>query len=185
MSHVRAHLFEVCRWSAEGEIEAAEIAAAALGMAAPVLFAVVSGDLAPGLVAAMGGLAVGRVEIAGGFRAHLRREAEALAPAILAALLAVLCASHGRLTDAALVLLVGIAATLGGFSRAMAVATTRFILFLMIVSAAVMPTQALGAKEAAGFLVLVAVGALWTSVLSSAWALSCGDTGARMSPYRH
>ncbi|HTV71890.1 MAG TPA: FUSC family protein, partial [Rhizobiaceae bacterium] len=121
---------------------------------------------APGLVAAMGGLAVGRVEIAGGFRAHLRHEAAALAPAFLAASLAVLCAGHGRLTDAALVLLVGIAATFGGFSRAMAVATTRFILFLIIVSAAVMPMQVVGAKEAAGFLVLVTVGALWTSMLS-------------------
>lgn len=95
MSHLRTHLFEACRWSAEGEVEAAEIAAAALGMAAPVLFAVISGDLAPGLAAAMGGLAVGRVKIGAGFRAHLRREAEALAPAILAVILAMLCAGHG------------------------------------------------------------------------------------------
>ncbi len=168
MSHVRAHLLEVCRWSTEGETEAAEIAAAALGMAVPVLFAAISGDLAPGLAAAMGSLAVGRVEIAARGRAHLRREAEALAPAILAALLAVLCSGHGWLTDAALVLLSGIAATVGGFSRTMAVATTRFILFLMIVSSVATPAAALGAKEAAGFLLLAATGALWTSALSLA-----------------
>ena len=170
MSHVRAHLSEVCRWSAEREIEAAEIVAAALGMAVPVLLAGISGsgDPAPGLAAAMGGLAVSHVEIAGGFPAYLRGRAKALAPAILAAPLAVLCAGHGWLTDAALVLLVGIAATVGGISRAMAVATTRFILFLMIVNATATPTKALGAKEAAGFLTLVASGAIWTSALSFA-----------------
>jgi hypothetical protein len=135
-------------------------------MAAPLMFALIRGDLAPGLTAAMGGLAVGRVEIAAGFKTHLRREAEALAPAILAALLAALSAGHGWLTGAALVLLSGIAATIGGFSRGMAVATTRFILFLMIVSAVATPTAALQAKEAVGFLALVAVGALWTSALS-------------------
>ena len=165
MSLAAAHLSEVFRWSAEREIEKAEIVAAALGMAAPLLFALIRGDLAPRLTAAMGGVAVGRVEIAAGFKTHLRREVEALAPAILAALLAVLSAGHGWLTGAALVLLSGIA-SIGGFSRAMAVATTRFILFLMIVSAVATPSAALHTKEAVGFLALVAVGALWTSALS-------------------
>jgi len=81
VSLARAHLSEVFRWSAEREIEKAEIVAAALGMAAPLLFALIRGDLSPRLTAAMGGLAVGRVEIAAGFKTHLRREAEALAPA--------------------------------------------------------------------------------------------------------
>jgi hypothetical protein len=139
---------------------------AALGMAVPVLFAVVSGDLAPGMAAAMGSLAVGRVEIAAGFRTHLRREAEALAPVIIAALSAVLCSGLGWLTDAAFVLLMGVAATVSSFSRVMAIATARFILFLMIVSAVATPTTVLGAEEAAGLLALVAAGALWTSALS-------------------
>ena len=164
MSRFRKHLLEACRWSAGGEVEAAEIAAAALGMATPVLLAAVrgSGDLAPGLAAAMGSLAAGR------FRARLGREAEALAPAVLAALLAVICAGHGWLTQAALVLLAGIAATVGGFSRAMAVATTRFVLFLMIVGTVATPTQAFAAKEATGLLILITGGALWTSALGLA-----------------
>ena len=168
MSHVRAHLLQVCRWSTEGKVQAAEIAAAALGMAVPVLFGVVSGEFVAGLAAAMGSLAVGRVEITTRLRAQLRHEAEAMVPALLASLGAVLCAGYGWLTHTALVLLMGTAATVGGFSRAMAVATTRFILFLMIVSAVATPMQALGAKEAVGFLVLVAIGALWTSALSLA-----------------
>jgi hypothetical protein len=170
VSNVRVHLSEACHWSAQGEIETAEIAAAALGMAVPVLLGLISGNLAPGLAASMGGLAVGRVEIAAGWRVHLRHEADALAPAILAALLAVIGAGHGWCTDVALVLLAGIAATVGGFSRGMAVATTRFILFLMIVSAAASPVKAYGAKEGAGFLMLVVGGALWTSALSLAFA---------------
>lgn len=168
MRHLWTHLLEACRWSAEGEVEAAEVVAAALGMAVPVLLAAIGGDPAPGLAAALGSLAIGRVGTAEGFRAHLRHQAEALAPAILAALLAVLCADRGWLTDMALVVLVGIAATVSGFSRAMAVSTTRFILFLMIVSAVTTPMKALGTKEAAGFLILVAGGALWTSALGLA-----------------
>jgi hypothetical protein len=165
VSHIRAHLSEACRWSTAVETEAAEIAAAGLGMAIPVLLAVISGDLAPGLAAAMGGLAVGRVEIAAGLRTHLRREAAALGPAILAAFLAVLCAGHGWHTSIALVLVVGIAAIVSGFSRGIAIAATRFILFLLIVGAVATPTEALGAKETTGFLALVAIGALWTSAL--------------------
>lgn len=168
MFHVRTHLSEVCRWSTEGEIEAAEIAAAALGMAAPLVFALISGNLAAGLAAAMGSLAVGRVEITAGFGARLRREAWALASVLLAALAAVLCAGHGGLTSVAMVLLAGIAAIMSGFSRNMAAAATRYLLFLMIVGAVATPTQALETKAAAAFLGLVAVGALWTSALSLA-----------------
>ncbi|HMN78615.1 MAG TPA: FUSC family protein [Burkholderiaceae bacterium] len=168
MLHIRTRLLEACRWSAEGEVAAADVVTAALGMAVPVLLAAISGDPAPGLAAALGSLAIGRVETAAGLRAHLRREAEALAPAILAALLAVLCADRGWLTDMALILLVGIAATVSGFSRPMAVSTTRFILFLMIASAVTTPMKALGTREAVGFLILVAGGALWTSVLGLA-----------------
>lgn len=166
MLHVRTHLLEACRWATEAEVEAAEIAAAALGMAIPMLFAVIGGNLAPGLAAAIGGLIVGRIDVASGLRAHLRHQAEALAPAILAALLAVICAGRGWVTAAALVLLVAIAATLSGLSRAAAVAATRFTLFLMIVSAVATPTKALEMKEAIGLLALVTAGALWTSALS-------------------
>lgn len=171
MAHIRAHLSDVCRWSTGREIEAAEIFAASLGMAAPILLAGMSGSNDPtsGLTAALGAFAIGRVQIATGFRTHLRRQGQALAAALLAAFLAVICAGHGWLTNAALLLLAGTAAIIGGFSRDMAVATTRVILFLMIMSAVATPAQALGAKGAAGFLILVAGGALWASALDLAF----------------
>lgn len=166
MSRSGAHLLETFRWSAEAQIETAEVLAAGLGMAIPVLLAALGGHLRAGLVAAVGSLAVGRVEIAAGIKAQVMHEAEAFGPVILAAALAILCGGHEWRTSIALVLLSGVAGTIGGFSRPMVVATTRFILFLMIVSAVPMTSAAPQPREAAGFLALVAAGALWTSALS-------------------
>ncbi|SHI49640.1 FUSC family protein [Pollutimonas bauzanensis] len=141
--------------------------AAAFGMAGPVLIGVLSGQVPAGFTAALGGLAVGGVEAGAAFSVHARRELQALAPVLLAALLAVAAGGHGWLAELLLILTALIAAAIGGFSRLMAVATTRFILFLMIVSA--MPAAAF--DQRAGFLALIALGALWTSMLGFAFGI--------------
>lgn len=165
MSRLRAHLAGTIQWSAEAQIEVAQTVAAALGMSVPVLLALFWGDPAPGLAAATGSLAVGRPVIDERVGVRLWREAEALAPALIAAGLAVGCAGLGRCCAAALVLLSGCAAIAGGVSRPMAVATTRFILFLMITSAVTTSAVAPTARQGIGFIALVAGGALWTSAL--------------------
>lgn len=153
----KAHLAEALRWSRETEVELAEILALGLGMAGPAAL----GHLPFGLTAAFGGLAAGGVGVAGGARTQLRVLSEALWPVALAAILAAGIAGRGWLTDAGLVLLVGAAALLGGYSRPMAVATARFIPFLII-----MAHLAEDATHRAGFLLLVAAGGLWTGLLS-------------------
>lgn len=163
---LRAHLTEVLRWSSEGEIEVAEIAAGALGMATPILFGVVAGHVEPGAVAAIGSLAVGRVDMATRFRQHLRSETQAVSPVIYAAILAALCAGHGWFTDVALILLLAGAALLGSFSVNAAVHTTRFNLFLLIVSAMTASSEPLALHKGVTLVALVCAGAVWTSVLS-------------------
>lgn len=163
----KAQMAMIFRWSTEAKIEMAEVLAAGLGMAGPVLLATMSGHLGPGLAAAIGSLAVGGIETASSnIKAQAKSEAAALAPAALAAFLAVLVGGHGWLTDAMLVLLAGVAATIGGYSRFMTATTKRFILFLMIVNAAVSSSCSMEASHAAGLLLLVVAGALWTSVLA-------------------
>ena len=176
-SRIGSHLREIFRWSSEGRIGKAEILAAALGMAVPVLVGVLSGHPAPGFAAALGALAVGRIEAGTGTLACVKRVFGSLAPLVLAALLALAVAGHGWWTSAALVLVSGIAATIGGFSRPMVVGAARFVLFLMIVGAA--PAQA--PLQAAAFLAFVASGALWTSVLGLAFGAAAPAPASRGS----
>lgn len=162
----RAHLREALRWSPDGKIEVAAILAAGLGMACPVLLAMQRGHLELGLAAAIGGLAVGRVEIGAGLQAHAKSELDALVPIVLAALCAALLGGYGWLSNVGLLLLSGIAAVISGFSRFMVVAATRFVLFLMIVSAVPPAAEPVRALTALGFVGLISAGAFWTSGLS-------------------
>lgn len=157
----KAHLAEAFRWSREAEVEGAEILALGLGMAGPAAVGAALGHLPLGLMAAFGGLAAGGVGIAGSARAQLRALGDALWPVAVAAILAACIAGRGWRTDAGLVLLAGAAATIGGYSRPLAVATARFIPFLII-----MAHLADGTAHRGGFLLLIAAGGVWTGLLS-------------------
>lgn len=165
-SRIWAHMREVFGWSSGPEIAAAVMAAAAFGMAVPVMLGFLSGHPKAGFSAAIGALAVGRAEAGATLAARLRGEVEALGPAACAALLAVVSGGWGWPRDLVLVVAAAIAATTSGYSRSMAVAATRFVLFLMILSAVPVPDVRQGAR----FLVLVLLGASWTSALSLASA---------------
>lgn len=153
------HFRNVFHWRAEERFEIADVLAAAFGMAGPVLVGFLSGHEAAGFAAALGSLAVNRVESGTSVRDHVRREIEALVPAFLAAMVAIALAASKDLTALFQVATVMIVALLGGFSRSMAIASTRFIIFLMIVGA--MPKLSL--HNGAGLLVMMAIGAIWTS----------------------
>ena len=132
-----------------------------LGMAGPVALGAVAGHLPLGLAASVGGLAVGA--LAPGWSREepdprpAGRHSQQLAAASLAA---ILISGLGRAPDAAMALLAVAAATIGGYSRPMAAATTRFIVFL-----AIAVNLADTTSHPIGPLALVVAGALWTACL--------------------
>lgn len=161
------HFRDVFRWSSDERVETAEVLAAALGMAGPVLMGFLSGHAAAGFAASLGGLAVSRVEIGGNARDHVRREIAAMVPAFLAATVAVGLSASGGLNPIGRVATVLLAAVIGGFSKSMAFASTRFIIFLMIVGA----VQNLSLQDGLGLLVMIVLGATWTSGLGLGFAM--------------
>ena len=163
-SPAKAHLADTFRWSGATPIEAAEVLAAGLGMAIPVLLAALNGHMALGLLAAAGSLAVGRVDI--GENPHLTGLARSLIPVIAATSLAILFRGSGWLAALTLVLLAAIAATISGFSRVLAVEATRFVVFLTIVSALPIPSASPDPRRPVVFFLLIVTGALWTAMLS-------------------
>ena len=165
-SPTKAHLADAFHWSGAKPIETAEVLAAGLGMAIPVLLAALIGHIALGLLAAAGSLAVGRVEIGENFRSHLAGLARSLVPAIVAASLAILFRGSSWLAAVALVLVSAIAAIISGFSRVIAVEATRFVVFLTIVSALPIPSASPDPWRPVVFFLLIVAGALWTAILS-------------------
>lgn len=149
---VRAHLAEAFRWSAGNAVGLHRMAAAGIALAAPVALAASAGRPAAGLTAALGALMVGSAAGTEG--------AAALATAAAAAVAATLAAGHGWLTDLAVVLLAVAASVLGGYSRPAAVATTRFVVYLVIAVHA-----AAGAADPWAFLGLVIAGAAAAAIL--------------------
>jgi len=161
----KTHLAHVFHWSAEAEIESAEILAAGLGMAGPVLLAALSGHLSLGLMAALGALAVSGAEWGRNAVAQAKGVALAIAPAALACVVAGLIGGRGWLTSAMLVLLACVAATVGGYSRPLAVAATRFVLFLAIAGNLMVSASGSEASRTAGFFLLFLAGAFWAGAL--------------------
>jgi hypothetical protein len=168
MNGGRAHVSEMFRWSMETRVEVAEILAAGLGMAGPLLVAAAIGHLQFGLAAAVGALSVSGAAPGSSARDDIQGLVLTLAPAAAAAVAGAMIAGHGWSTDAAMDVLACIAATIGGYSRPFAVATTRFILFLVVTVNIVG-----GLPDWAGFLISMAAGVLWTVLLTlifNAWA---------------
>jgi hypothetical protein len=159
----KAHLRQALNWSTEAELHWVEMLGAGIGLAAPILAGAALGELRVGLIAAVGSLMVGGLAVGPSLRAQARRLLAILVPAAAAAVAAALLARHGRASDVALVLLAGVAAVAGGFSRPMAAATTRFVLCLMIAAAIAeeMPQRAL-------LVALILAGAVWTGAVGLA-----------------
>ncbi len=168
----KAHLSEALRWSTGAEVELIQVLTAALGMAGPVLLAGAMGRLPLGLAAALGSFVVGTAGAGRSAKNQVTKIALALGDATLASIVATLAARHGWMSACGIVLLAAVAALLGGYSRPLAVATTRFVFVLIIVG-----QTADAASARAGFLLLLAAGALWTTVVS----LSLGYVARRIA----
>lgn len=178
LSAALTHLREAVRWSTEERIEAAEVLAAGFGMAVPVMLGLLTGHPAAGFVAALGAFAVGRVVPGSQLATHARREIEALAPMACAALFVIAFERTGQLADVLIVAAAAVAAMFGSYSRQMAVATTRFILFLMIVSAVPAPNG----RADLHLLACVFLGALWTSSLGYGFGRLARRAGPPAAP---
>ena len=138
--------------------------AAGLGMGVPVLVTGLAGRPSLGLAASLGGLLVGNIRTGRCIGEQLRELAGVLAAAGVAAGSAVLIAGYGLWTYAAMVILAGTAAVIGGYSRFIAVGTARFTAVLVITL-----TVAEAVRDRVGLLVLIAAGAFWTSTLALAF----------------
>jgi hypothetical protein len=154
-------LAEALRWSTETAVDWVAIVGSAAGVAAPLAIATVLGDPPSGFAAALGSLMAGGTGAGRDRRAQVAELLVAVVPAVAATVASGFGAGRGWLTDALVVVLAGTAATVGGYSRAAAVATTRFIPFL-IVAAAVAETAA----DRIGLVLLMLAGVLWTAVVS-------------------
>lgn len=158
LEHFRATL----HWSNDERFQRAEVLAAAIGMTVPVAVGFWIGRPSIGFVAALGALAVGRVEPGKRLPTHVRREVEALAPMICAMLVVMGCGVLGGFRDVGLLVPIALVAIVSGYSRPVAVAATRFVLFATIMSA--MPPTDAGTDL--GLLAMALSGALLTSALS-------------------
>lgn len=158
----KTHLRAAFYWSGDADVELAQVLAAGLGMGLPVLAAAAIGHLPLGLAASLGSMAVEGVSFGPSATAQLRGLAQAAAPVALAAAGALAASRmNGWPETAAIVFLAGLAATIGGMSRALAIAAVRFVLFLLIIASTLREAQ-----NAPGYLSLVAFGALWGSIVS-------------------
>jgi hypothetical protein len=160
-----AHIAAALRWSTGADVDWAQMAAASLGMAVPIVAGIAAGHAESGFAASVGGLMLGGVGSCASAREQIREIALAIAPAV-AAILAAAGLAGGTFEGAIVVLLIGTACLLGGLSRSAAVAATRFSLFLLVVAAA----MAGASMQPRRLALLAALGIGWSAIMS----LACG-----------
>ncbi len=132
MRGVPDHLRAALGWTRTVPVDWVMVAAGSFGMAIPVMVASFWGVPEPGLIAALGSLLVGRMETGHSFAQQIRHQGHMLSVAALAAGGGLLMTGPGWACDLEMILLAGIAALLGGIDRHFALATARFVIFLLI-----------------------------------------------------
>ncbi len=162
MAHTKQHwLSDVLRWTPATPPDVSQIIAAMLGLAGPIIAGVATDHLRLGMVAAIGGLALGGA----GQGATLRQRALALAAALLAGCAAILTgtliANHGGLIVVAVPAVAALAGLVGGISLPTAREASRFILFTTIAAGLSAPEV-----RPPGMTLLFFLGGTWTLGLS-------------------
>lgn len=159
------------------------MAVAALGMGVPVLVGVLIGQPEIGLAGSLGGMWVGHAPRGTTLSEHWRTLRDIVLAAFVAVIVAVTIAQRGLWTDLWLVLACGVAALIGGFSRPMAAASQRFVVFVTIGIGI-----ASHAHNRTALAVIVTEGALWTALCALAigvaarrWNIGRSDTPDRGS----
>jgi len=111
-----------------------EVVVSALALAGPALVGAAFGHLGAGMAAAVGGMAMGEALAGDTPREQASYLAHALAATLLATLAGPLLSSNSGLAAFGIVVLTLFASLLGGASRPLAAAETRFVLFMVITS---------------------------------------------------
>jgi hypothetical protein len=145
-------------WADAGPLDPSAMAITGLGMGVPILIGVLIGRPTIGLAASVGGMWVGNAPRGVAFGEHWRILRDIVIAAMAAAVVAVVIAQHGLWSELWLVLAAGAGAVLGGFSRPMAVASQRFIVFITIGLSVASHTHN---KPAVA--ILIGEGAIWTA----------------------
>lgn len=140
----------------------AGIAVAAAGIAVPVAVGAWTGHLGAGMVAAVGGLAMSEAGEGSSLGEQLRDVAYALTASVAAMLVGSWVARAGIAGAVALVAIAAAVSLVGGMSRPLARATTRFVLFM------VMTSYLATGGELFPAVVLFSAGALWAALLAIA-----------------
>jgi hypothetical protein len=122
---------DVVRWSRDWPVAATQVIAAALAMAVPVAYGVLSGHLGHGSFAALGAMATVGAPITG-IKSAVPRLLGVGLLVTAAGYVGAAVAGRGWTTAGVVVGLAAVAAVAGGLNRWMADATTRFIIFLVI-----------------------------------------------------
>jgi hypothetical protein len=155
------HLLNAFRWTRTSDFDAAKELTPGISMAIPVLVGAATGHLSAGFAASAGAFVVGAVGSGTNLKSQTKMLVASFTPTAVAVIVASAVAGLGWRTDAAVVLIVFMAATLGSYSRAMIVASARLVLTLII-----LVNLADAAANQAGFLVLLASGAILAVALN-------------------
>jgi hypothetical protein len=150
-------------WDGADALDPSAMAVTALGMGVPILIGVLIGRPNIGLAASLGAMWVGAAPRGASLKEHWRIVRDIVVAAIAAAVTAAIIAQHGSWSDAGLVLAAGAAALIGGFSRPMAVASQRFIIFATIGLGVAAHTH-----NRIALVILIAEGALWAALCALA-----------------
>ena len=159
-------------WDAGDPLDPSAMAVTALGMGVPILIGVLIARPTIGLAASVGAMWVGNAPRGSSLAEHWRMVRDIAAAAIAAAAAAAAIAQHGLWSDAGLVLTAGLAALLGGFSRPMAVASQRFIVFATIGLGVAGHTH-----NPIALAIIIAEGAIWASLCALAIGIAARRLG--------
>ena len=150
-------------WDGADALDLSGMAVTALGTGVPILIGVLAGYPRIGLAASLGAMWVGNAPRGASLAEHWRTVRDIVLAAIGAAIAAALIARHGWWSDIGLVLIAGMAALLGGFSRPAAIASQRFITFVAIGLGIAMQ-----APDRIVLTILIAEGAIWAALCALA-----------------
>jgi hypothetical protein len=166
----RSHFAKSLLWSGQARPDWTEILSSALGIAGPAVAASITGHTPSGFAAALGGLMIGGIAQGLGLRMELASAVASTIPAVAATLVAALLAGNGWPAEAAMIVLAGLAALFGGYSRPAAIAAARFVPYLVLafsVAEHVSDRASFALLAVAGMVLTIVAGLLIATVLQA------------------
>lgn len=167
-SKAHLHLADVFRWSTAVAVDRNTIISAGIGMVSPIGLAAALGNLPAGVIAALGSMMVVGPRSGGDRLSWVRELIFAATFASITSAVAILAAGHGWISDAIVIVLAGVVATLGGYSRQLGALAAVLIMFMIIILS--VAETMLGLTDVTmigrvGLVLLIVAGTLWTATV--------------------